>query len=267
VVDWSMRASSLPTQESITQHARDLIDAQAGGHRLDPDNLRMTVEQGYAVQRDGRSVRVAAGERLVGYKIGLTSSSSREPYAMSEPVSGYLLESTIADRSANYSLAGLSNPRVEAEIAFILSASIGGEDTTDDEVIAATSEVAVALEIVASRWSGGAPSAGHLVADNVSAAGVVLGPRSTPSGSTFEDISVVVQMGDVTVLGEGKNVFEHPAKSVAWLVSHLARTNQQLAAGDIVMSGSFITPLPVTAGDSLVADYGPLGQITVAFTD
>jgi 2-keto-4-pentenoate hydratase len=252
--------------ESVVDHAQDLLDVQVRGISLDPGDLRIGVDQGYAIQREGRSLRTRAGDRLVGHKVGLTSAASRKPYAASEPVSGYLLGSTVTEGTASYSLRGLANARVEAEIAFFVSATLGGETTTGDEVVAATSEVALALEIVSSRWSGGAPSAGHLVADNVSAAGVILGERMS-SVPSFDEARVVVQAGSATVHGDATNVFESPEKSVAWLVRHLASAGEQVNAGDIVMSGSFITPHPVAPGDVLVADYGPLGQISVTFTE
>ena len=267
MVNQSVEASSSPKYKRVVDHAQDLHDVQVRGLTLDPGTPRISVDQGYAIQRAGRTLRTRAGDRVVGHKVGLTSAASRAPYAAREPVSGYLLGSSVSEGTASYSLSGLASPRVEAEIAFFLSAPLRGRTTTGGEVVAATSEVALALEIVSSRWSGGAPSVGHLIADKVSAAGVILGPRISPSVPSFDGARVVVQAGSATVHGDATSVFESPEKSVAWLVRHLASTAQQVNAGDIVMSGSFITPHPVAPGDVLVADYGRLGQISVAFTE
>lgn len=198
--------------------------------------------------------------------MGLTSAAARERFSTDDPVSGYLLGSTVAQQPDSCSLMALSNPRVEVEIAFLMRTSLSGHLVSDDDVMAATSEVALALEIVDSRWTGGAPSAGLLVADNVSAAAVVLGARTSASVAELQAVEVTVEMGDHVIRGEARNVHGHPVRSVAWLVSQLAGWGEGLEDGDIVLSGSLTTPLPVAPGDHLVADYGHLGRISTTFT-
>lgn len=254
-----------PLPQGATSVVRDLLDAQLTGHILKRGSQHLDLQQAYALQREGRRIRVAVGGHVVGHKIGLSSPVARAPLAAEEPVSGYLMGSTVVEGAETYSLKGLNNPRVEAEIAFVMGARLSGEHLTVDDVIAATSELAVSLEIVASRWSGGPGVVGLLVADNVSAVGVVLGDRAAPRPD-LDDVTVSLRVGDTVTQGSGRNVLDHPAKSVAWLVSHLARQGARLEAGDLVMSGSLNTPIPVAAGDVVVADFGELGQITTTFT-
>lgn len=246
--------------------AGQLRDAQSTATRLRAPRSSLDVDSAYDIQSRGRSLRTAGGDEVIGHKVGLTSGPSRHAFAVDQPVSGYLLASTVAGESEASSLARLLSPRVEVEIAFILGTPVYG-DVTPEDVLTATSELALALEIVDSRWEGGAPSAGWLVADNVSASGVVLGERITPADVDLRTVTVAVTVGDSTAQGDAHNVFEHPARSVAWLAAHLARRGERLHAGEVVLSGTLTPPIAVGPGDQLMADFGSLGRIATTFGD
>jgi 2-keto-4-pentenoate hydratase len=242
-----------------------LAEAQTARGRLEPVEVELPLERAYDAQRRLRAVRVAAGERLVGRKIGLSSVDARATWNADEPVSGHLLSSTVTDELESFSLRGLASPRVEAEIALVLGSPLHGEQISPGEVLAATSRVHISLEIVASRWPGGPPSLGHLVADNVNAAGVLLGPTVETSSITG-DVTVNVIVGDTVTPGRSAEVYGHPLKAVAWLAAHLTRSGERLESGDLVMSGSLNVPVAVSPGDALVADFGSLGVISTRFS-
>lgn len=241
-----------------------LVDAQTQGRILPQADVDLPLERAYAVQHQVRSVRVARGDRVAGHKIGLTSATARAPWGASEPVSGHLLASTVVEDAATFSLTGLANPRVEAEIAFWMRSPLSGEHLTPEDVIAATSHVVIALEIVASRWAGGPSTLGLLVADNVNASGVILG-RSSSAAADLDELVVEIQVASSRTHGAGSQVFGHPARAVAWLAKQLTRFGEQLRAGDLVMSGSLNVPVPVSPGDRLTADFGSLGTLTTTF--
>lgn len=185
---------------------KSLVEAQTDGRVLPRVDVELPLDRAYAVQRQVRSARVAAGDRVAGYKIGLSSTAARGPWDAGEPVSGHLLGSTVVEVDlAAYSLANLSNPHVETEIAFTLHSPLSGDDVSLAEVIAATSHLTIALEIVASRWAGGHSSLGLLVADNVNAAGVVLGPRAA-STSDLDDLAVTIDVAGTLTHGSGSQV-------------------------------------------------------------
>jgi 2-keto-4-pentenoate hydratase len=242
-----------------------LAEAQTARRRLEPLEVELPLERAYDAQRQLRAFRVAAGERLVGRKIGLSSVAARSNWHAVEPVSGHLLSSTISDELESYSLHGLADPRVEAEIAFVLGSPLHGEQISPDEVLAATSRVHIAVEIVASRWPGGPPTLGHLVADNVNAVGVLLG-STADADSIAGEVEATVTVGDAVTPGSSSEVYGHPLKAVAWLAGHLTRFGERLESGDLVMSGSLNVPVAVSPGDALVADFGSLGAISTKFS-
>ncbi|HYH30445.1 MAG TPA: hypothetical protein VD903_08675, partial [Pseudonocardia sp.] len=110
---------------------------------------------GHAVQAAGMALRVAAGDRVAGRKAGLTSATAQAPMAADAPVTGYLAASTITPAAAEFDCGRLLAPRVEVEIAFVLARPLAGPDLSPSDVLAATEHLAMAFEVVDSRWEGG----------------------------------------------------------------------------------------------------------------
>lgn len=242
---------------------------QAGGGVTAVDSAaahRLTgLEPAYAVQGATRALAVAAGERLIGHKIGLTSQPARDAFGADEPAAGHLLASRLLEYGEPLTTAGLFGPKAEVEIAFTLREALPGPHVTAQDVRDATAAVAPAFEIVDSRWRGGPRTLPMLVADNTNAAYAVLGrPPATPSASAdLSKLTATLSVGSRTVPGHATAVMDDPAEAVAWLAGHLARDGRRLEAGDIILSGTLCTPTPVTAGDHLTADLGELGSITL----
>jgi 2-keto-4-pentenoate hydratase len=181
-------------------------------------------------------------------------------------VRGHLLADSVSDAATPAGFGQLVAPRVEIEIAFVLAAALTGHGLTVDDVLAATGALHLALEIVDSRWAGGAPSLGLLVADNVSNAGAVLGAE------VDLDADLGTLQASLTIAGQHSHPSEalgHPAAAVAWLAESLAGDGAQLNAGDVVLSGTLCPPLPVGDGAEIVAGFSPLGELrtTVRWAD
>jgi 2-keto-4-pentenoate hydratase len=225
----------------------------------------LDVAAGYAVQAAGRALCVAAGERVAGRKVGLTSAGAQRAMGTSEPVSGYLLDSTVVTAAPEFACRGLVAPRVEVEVAFVLARALEGPDVSAAEVLAATAHVAPALEIVDSRWEGGAPGVGALLADNVSAAAAIVGSGAAPSVD-LAGLQVTAQIGETTATGDAGNVLGDPARAVAWLCADLHRRGERLEAGDLILSGALCGPAPVRPGDVVRADFGGWGRLETRFT-
>lgn len=236
------------------------------------------VDSGYRVQRAGRTLRIEAGERVVGYKIGLTSDPAQELFAADEPICGFLFDTAVVDTcpsvspeepagpvDISVSLTGLIEPRLEVEIAFVLKHALEGAEITTDEVLAATETVALSLEIVGSRWAGGANNLGMLIADNSNAATVVLGRRLPVRELNLSSIDVELLVGQDSHFGYGTNVMGGPTNAVAWLAAHLSGHGDRLEAGQIVMSGTLTTPVRISPGDTVTAMLGDLAAVSVQF--
>ncbi|MFI9780747.1 2-keto-4-pentenoate hydratase [Streptomyces sp. NPDC051956] len=244
--------------------AQRLWQAGKSGTAADPaaaDQLD-DLETAYAVENATRDLVLAAGDRTIGYKIGLTSQSARDAFGAREPAAGHLLAGRLLQDGQPIVTAGLFEPKVEVEVAFILGEALPGPGVTAQDVYRATAAVAPAFEIVDSRWRGGARTLPMLVADNTNAARAVLGPRVEPPVD-LSKITATLLTGSRTVPGSAAAVMGDPAQAVAWLAGHLLRNGSRLEAGDIILSGTLCAPTPISAGDRLVADLGELGRVVV----
>ncbi|QUH01911.1 fumarylacetoacetate hydrolase family protein [Saccharopolyspora erythraea] len=220
------------------------------------------LELAYAVQHATRDLAIEAGDRVIGYKVGLTSQPARNAFGAGESAAGYLLADRLLEEGQPLSTAGLFEPKVEIEIGFLLGEALPGPNVTTRDVHDATAAVAPAFEIVDSRWRGGARTLPMLVADNTNAAHAVLGSHVAPPWDQPE-IPTTLSINNRTVPGNATAVMGDPAEAVAWLAGHLLRNGARLEAGDIVLSGTLCTPTAISAGDRLVADLGELGRIAV----
>ena len=253
-----------------------LLDAEATRRQIGLLSLAhpgMTLDDAYAVQADLIALKLAAGRRRVGWKIGLTSRAMQEALKIDTPDSGVLLDDMVFQDGATVPKSRFIQPRVEAEIAFLLARDLSGTNITRDEVIAATAHVAPALEILDTRILRSDPVTGQAriitdtVSDNAANAGVVLGPqRHRLDSHDLRRVGAIVKRdGVVEETGLGAGVLDDPVTGILWLVQRLARYGQGLSAGDIVLSGSFIRPIEAPSGSRFHADFGPFGQISLNF--
>jgi 2-keto-4-pentenoate hydratase len=252
--------------KSNDELARLLWSAQRAGTQV-PKGAAAHLDEagGYAVQAAGLALRTAAGERLAGRKVGLTTSVAQRTVSASGPVSGYLLRSTITPVGDEFDCTGLVAPRLEVEVAFVLARPLQGPAVTPADVLAATAYLAPAFEVVDSRWEGGPAGAGALLADDVSAVAVIVGAEVDPAAVDLPGLRVSAQVGERAVTGDAGNVMGDPARSVAWLCADLHRRGEGLAAGDLVLSGALCGPVPVGPGETVLADLGPMGRLQTTF--
>ena len=253
-----------------------LLDAEATRRQIGLLSLAhpgMTLDDAYAVQADVIALKLAAGRHRVGWKIGLTSRAMQEALKIDTPDSGVLLDDMVFQDGATVPKNRFIQPRVEAEIAFLMAHDLSGASITREEVIAATAHVAPSLEILDTRILRSDPATGQAriitdtVSDNAANAGVVLGPqRHTLDSHDLRRVGAIVKRdGIVEETGLGAGVLDDPVTGILWLVQRLARYGQGLSAGDIVLSGSFIRPIEAPPGSRFHADFGPFGQVSLSF--
>lgn len=264
------------TPEQIAAAANALLQAERTGVQTGLLSLQypaMTLDDAYAVQAALVGAKRAAGAKGIGWKIGLTSRAMQQALNITTPDSGVLLDDMLFADGATVPVGRFIQPRVEAEIAFVMRASLAGADVTRAEVLAATGAVAPSLEILDTRILRTDPATGKAriitdtVSDNAANAGIVLGPQRHPSGTV--DLrwvgAIVKRDGVVEETGLGAGVLDDPVTGILWLVHRLARYGLGLAAGDIVLSGSFIRPIEAPPGSRFHADFGPFGQVHINF--
>jgi len=223
------------------------------------------LDAAYAVQRLNTERVLAAGHRLVGRKIGLTSPAVQRQLGVDQPDFGALFSDMALPHGGTVPAGRLLQPKVEAEIAVILGTDLPGPDCSVDDVRAATAFLAPALEIVDSRIAGWDITIVDTVADNASSGLFVLGD---PREAGIEPADVEMQLHRRTELvseGTGRDCLGDPLNAAAWLATTLARRGEPLRAGDIVLTGALGPMVPAAPGDVFTARISGLGEVTISF--
>jgi 2-oxo-hept-3-ene-1,7-dioate hydratase len=264
------------TPQEVEAAATALFEAEKSGVQIGLLSLthpEAGLDQAYAVQAAFLRRKQAAGARRIGWKIGLTSRAMQMALGITTPDSGILLDDMLFADGAVVPRGRFIQPRIEAEIAFVLKAPLQGHCVTRADVLAATDHVAPSLEILDTRILRSDPATGQsrtsvdTIADNAANAGLVLGRQQHAVDAL--DLrwtgAIVKRDGVVEETGLGAGVLDDPATGILWLVHRLAQYGQGLACGDIVLSGSFIRPVEALPGSRFEADFGPFGQVSLSF--
>jgi 2-oxo-hept-3-ene-1,7-dioate hydratase len=227
----------------------------------------MSVEDSYAVQRIWRDRNEASGRRLVGRKIGLTSKAMQDATGITEPDYGLIFDDMVLETGCAVPADAFTHPRVEVELAFVLNRQLSGPGCRLIDVLNATDYVTPALEILDSRVEMEHRTIVDTIADNAAMGAMVLGGNpQRPEGLDLRWIAAILYRNQtVEETGVAAGVLDHPAHGVSWLANKIAAHGDSLNAGDMILAGSFTRPLWVYSGDTVHADYGPLGAVTCRF--
>lgn len=227
----------------------------------------MTVADGYRVQRAMMAARTHAGERVVGWKVGLTSAAPRAQIGIYEPICGHVVASTVYPDGAAIETERLIAPGAEAEIAFLIRDDLAGPGVTLNTALLAIEGALPALEIVDSRFREWKFKGPDLAADNAAQAGIVVGGRTMPLGDLDLPLEGLVweQNGQVIGTATGAEVGGTPLTSVVWLANKLGEWGLSLHPGDIVLAGSLSKILRPRAGESVRARFTHLGSVSARF--
>lgn len=227
----------------------------------------LTVEDAYAIQSINVARHIERGDKVVGRKIGLTSQAMQDMLGVSEPDFGTILDHMVVPDGGSIDVAQLINPRIEAEIAFIVGSELTGPGVTVDRARHAIEAAMVALEIIDSRIVGWRIQFADTVADNASSGRVVAGtPIAHLDEIDFSSVAGVLNRDGVPIeRGSGADVLGNPFACVAWLANELAAFETSLRPGDIVLSGAIHRAVDVTAGHVFEAAFERLGTVTVEF--
>ena len=256
--------------EVIQSVAKELRTAEEQRHPVAPVAGRfgaLTVADAYAVQQANIDLRLAAGDRLLGRKIGLTSLAMQAQLGVDQPDCGHLLASMAVPNGGAVATAELIAPRIELEVAFLLGKGLEGPGVTTADALAATEAVFPSLEIIDSRIADWKIGLVDTVADNASSGRFVMPSRLTP----VRDLDLRLLGGIMEINGVltswscGAAALGDPAACVAWLANALAPYGGRLEAGEIVLSGALDKSVPIQAGDAVRADFDRLGSASVRF--
>jgi len=226
------------------------------------------VDAAYAVQKEMTAHWLGQGRRLVGAKIGLTNKAVQSVFGVFQPDFGVLLADMAVPDGDIVDLKRLIQPRVEAEVAFVLGTDLPHQDITSVDVIRATDYLLPAIEIVDSRIKGWDISIVDTVADNASSGLYALGTTPTPLSKVDLRLCgmVLEHLGEPVSVGAGAACLGNPLNAVTWLASTVAHMGSPLRAGDVVLSGALGPMVPVTPGAMYEARISGMGSVRVGFS-
>lgn len=225
----------------------------------------MTVADAYAVQTALCDLLLADGDRVVGYKLGLTSAPMQQMFGVNEPDYAPVLASGVVDDGAAVEVGRFIQPKAEAEIALLLDRPLAGPGVTTLEAATAVAGAVAAIEIVDSRIEDWKIKLPDTIADMASSGAVVLSSQLVP----LEDFDVrlvgmvMTRNGQLAGTGAGAAALGNPIQAVAWLANTLAPYGVTLEAGRFVMTGALHAAFPATAGDVIRAEFDRLGSVSV----
>jgi 2-oxo-hept-3-ene-1,7-dioate hydratase len=264
------------TPQDHARAAADLLTAEQSGQQIGLLSLRhpeIGMDDAYAVQNAIYRAKLAAGRRVIGWKIGLTSKAMQYALNIDIPDSGILFDDMLFANGATVPAGRFIQPRVEAEIAFVMKSPLAGSEVTRADVLAATDYVTPSIEILDTRILRADAATGKTrkvfdtISDNAANAGIVLGSErhSVESFDLRWVGAIALRNGEVEETGLGAGVLNDPVESVVWLARRMAQYGQSIEPGQIVLSGSFIRPIECPSGSEIHADFRDFGTVNVAF--
>jgi 2-keto-4-pentenoate hydratase len=225
------------------------------------------LDEGYRIQD---AFVALAGRAVAGFKIGATSPRAQAFLEIDEPFAGCVLQGDLHDSPARLPAGNFIFRLIEPEFAFRLGRALPlrAQGYTREEVVGAVATLHPAIELVTSGlqdWR--RQGAASLIADNGVDGGLVLGPACADwRGLDLPRHEVTLRVnGAPAGSGVGGNALGDPVSAMAWLVDHRARRGLGLEAGQVVTTGVVTEFVELGAGDEAVADFGPLGEVRLAF--
>ncbi|WP_283809286.1 2-keto-4-pentenoate hydratase [Rhodopseudomonas palustris] len=264
-------AGDLPmnTQADIGEIA-DRIRAAYRGTSIAPIRSELPdldVDAAYSVQQRNTAFWEKEGRRVVGSKIGLTSRAVQKQLGVDRPDFGMLFADMIVGEDELVAVGRVLQPKIEAEVAFVLDRDIDLETPTVADIIRAVAYVMPALEIVGSRITNWDIGIVDTVADNASSGLFVLGgPVRRLDGLDLRAMQMRMTRGEEIVSqGSGAACLGNPLNAMVWLAGEVARRKRPLRAGDVVLSGALGPMVPVSTGDVFEATITGLGSVSARF--
>ena len=254
---------------AIKSLADELYDAWRTRQTIEPLRTRasLDLDVAYRIQQGFIERRLAAGETIVGKKIGVTSKAMQDLFSVDQPDFGQLTSGMVRPDGGTMDVDALIQPRAEAELAFVLSRDLVGPGVTAIDVLNATAYVSPCIEVVDSRIRDWDIKIVDSVADNASCGQYVIGEaKADPRDIDLNLAGTIVELdGQIATTGAGAAVQNGPANAVAWLANTLGRLGIPFRAGEVILSGSQSVLIPVKAGNEMKCTIGGLGSCSIRF--
>lgn len=259
-------------EEQISLHAESLRLAQEQKKTISPLREIIGIEDlelAYAIQQSNTKFRQEKGERIVGYKIGLTSHAVQKQLGVDQPDFGVLFNTMEVQNGGHLSISEILQPKIETEVAFVLKKDLDQKQFTAVDIISAIDYALVSLEIVGSRIENWNIKITDTIADNASASHFVLGhkPVKMHQFDVVASKMIMHKNGQKVSEGSGAACLGSPINATIWLAEKFSSLGQPLKKGDIVLTGAVGPMVPVVAGDHIEASIEGLGSVSINFTN
>jgi len=264
------------TPEEHAAAAAELLTAEKTQEQIGLLSLRhpdISMDDAYEIQNAIYRAKLEQGRSVIGWKIGLTSKAMQAALNIDIPDSGILFDDMLFKTGQTIPKGRFIQPRIEAEIAFVMKDAIGGENVNRADVIAATDYVVPSIEILDTRIqridakTGKARTVFDTISDNAANAGIVLGAEKHAIDSVDLRWTGTMAFRDEELeeTGLGAGVLNDPVESVVWLCRRMAQYGQRVEPGHVILSGSFIRPVECPSGTKIHTDFGTFGSVEVHF--
>jgi 2-keto-4-pentenoate hydratase len=215
---------------------------------LAPQDLDLLT--GYTLQREALHARQVRGEQLTGWKVAFAGSAAQQRMGIHEPVLGGLTDAMIVEPGSSVALSRLIEPKLEIELAFVLGRTLVPGDYSDEELLAAVSDIAPAFEIADCRWQGWRFGVGAFLADNAAAALYCMGSRVRFDRDQFASVAYRLECDGVPCgTGDTQGREDAPSVNLCWLLRRLLADGRCVEAGQVVLSGALLPPMAIQAAE------------------
>jgi 2-keto-4-pentenoate hydratase len=252
----------------VSGKATALYQARRAGKPIEPftdADPGLSMADGYAIAQHLTSLLIADGDEVIGYKVGLTSKPMQQLIGVDQPDHGPVLKSTMYSDGDAVSLSAFIQPKIEAEIAFVLGTGLRGPGVTVLQARQAISGMTAAMEIVDSRFADWRIRLADTVADLASNGAVAVASRLLPLDGLDPRLigMALTRNGELVDTGAGAAALGDPIGVVAWLANTLGAMGAGLEPGQLIMTGALHAAVPMQAGDVFRAEFDRLGPVTV----
>lgn len=258
------------TFEEMQEIASTLHIAEKTGNPIKKISSKfadMTMEDAYKIQELGTGLRVGEGMHIIGRKIGITSKGMQHQLNATTPDYGCLLSDMLLREGEPCMMSGLISPRIEGEIAFVLDHDLKGPDVTIADVYNSTAWVFPCFEVCDTRIENWDVTVLDTISDNAGGSKFVMGsaPKRLSEINPKLIGMLVEKNGEAIDSAAGAEVMGNPVASVAWLANKLSEFDISLKAGDIILSGAFLSAIPAVAGDVFTLSLDGFPSLNLRF--
>ena len=257
-------------QVNIEKAAAAIYQSYSSGAPCNPIRDLLSeddLDAAYQVQNINTEKWLSEGRRLVGRKIGLTSKAVQTQLGVDQPDYGMLFADMDVADGEEVDVGRVLQPKVEAEVAFVLSQDLDEEQLTTADMMSSIDYAVAAIEIVGSRIANWDIRILDTIADNASSGLFVLGhqPRKLSEFDPRLCGMIMERRGEPVSMGAGVACLGSPVTAALWLARIMAGVGRPLKKGDIILSGALGPMVPVEPGDVVEAKIEGLGSVRAAF--